>query len=115
MATSPSRVNSGTVPISRMYVRTGSFVFSSMPGVSRSSEVGCKFDCSKKVLGNSEEINPFSSGIRMKCLLRALQIHIVGAWEEKVAIYATKYRGNIESQPALIYDKQVPLAIRKAL
>ncbi len=33
MVTSPSRVNSGTVPISRKYMRTGSFVFSSDPGV----------------------------------------------------------------------------------
>src|SRR3989454_774116 len=33
IVTSPSRVNSGTVPISRRYMRTGSFVFSSEPGV----------------------------------------------------------------------------------
>ena len=33
MATSPSRVSSGTVPISRRYMRTGSFVLSSAPGV----------------------------------------------------------------------------------
>ena len=86
-----------------------------MPGVSRSSEVGCKLDCSKKVPGNFQEVDPFSSGIRMRRLLRALQIHFVGAWEEKVAIYATKYRGNVESLPALIYDKQVSLTLRKAL
>ena len=33
MVTSPSRVSSGTVPISRRYMRTGSLVFSSEPGV----------------------------------------------------------------------------------
>ncbi len=32
MATSPSRVSSGTVPISRRYMRTGSLVLSSAPG-----------------------------------------------------------------------------------
>ena len=32
MATSPSRVSSGTVPISRRYIRTGSLVLSSAPG-----------------------------------------------------------------------------------
>ena len=37
MATSPSRVSSGTVPISRKYMRTGSLVFSSRPGVRSSS------------------------------------------------------------------------------
>ncbi len=37
ISTSPSRVNSGTVPISRRYMRTGSFVFSSAPGVRSSS------------------------------------------------------------------------------
>ena len=37
MATSPSRVSSGTVPISRRYMRTGSLVFSSIPGVRSSS------------------------------------------------------------------------------
>ena len=37
MATSPSRVSSGTVPISRRYMRTGSLVFSSSPGVRSSS------------------------------------------------------------------------------
>ena len=31
MVTSPSRVSSGTVPISRRYMRTGSLVFSSIP------------------------------------------------------------------------------------
>ena len=33
MATSPSRVSSGTVPISHRYMRTVSFDFSSVPGV----------------------------------------------------------------------------------
>ena len=33
IVTSPSRVSSGTVPISRKYMRTGSLVFSSEPGV----------------------------------------------------------------------------------
>ena len=37
MATSPSRVRSGTVPISRRYMRTGSLVLSSAPGVRSSS------------------------------------------------------------------------------
>jgi hypothetical protein len=37
ISTSPSRVSSGTVPISRRYMRTGSFVFSSVPGVRSSS------------------------------------------------------------------------------
>ena len=32
ISTSPSRVSSGTVPISRRYMRTGSLVFSSVPG-----------------------------------------------------------------------------------
>ncbi len=42
MVTSPSRVSSGTVPISRRYMRTGSFVFSSEPGVrSRSLSPSC--------------------------------------------------------------------------
>ena len=33
ISTSPSRVSSGTVPISRRYMRTGSLVLSSAPGV----------------------------------------------------------------------------------
>ena len=37
ISTSPSRVSSGTVPISRRYMRTGSLVFSSAPGVRSSS------------------------------------------------------------------------------
>src|SRR5437868_1584130 len=37
MATSPSRVNNGTTPISRRYSRTGSLVFSSAPAESSSS------------------------------------------------------------------------------
>src|SRR5207249_2686541 len=37
ISTSPSRVSSGTVPISRRYIRTGSFVLSSAPGVRSSS------------------------------------------------------------------------------
>ena len=37
ISTSPSRVSSGTVPISRRYMRTGSFVLSSAPGVRSSS------------------------------------------------------------------------------
>ena len=37
IATSPSRVSSGTVPISRRYMRTGSLVLSSAPGVRSSS------------------------------------------------------------------------------
>ena len=37
MATSPSRVSSGTVPISRRYMRTGSLVLSRAPGVRSSS------------------------------------------------------------------------------
>jgi len=39
----------------------------------------------------------------------------VGASNLKVAIYATKYGGNIESLPALVYDKRASLATRKAL
>ena len=37
ISTSPSRVSSGTVPISRRYMRTGSLVFSSVPGERSSS------------------------------------------------------------------------------
>ena len=37
ISTSPSRVSSGTVPISRRYMRTGSFVLSRVPGVRSSS------------------------------------------------------------------------------
>ena len=37
ISTSPSRVSRGTVPISRKYMRTGSLVFSSVPGVRSSS------------------------------------------------------------------------------
>src|SRR5262245_50829415 len=37
ISTSPSRVRSGTVPISRKYIRTGSLVLSSAPGVRSSS------------------------------------------------------------------------------
>src|SRR5215510_13849981 len=37
ISTSPSRVSSGTVPISRKYIRTGSFVLSRAPGVRSSS------------------------------------------------------------------------------
>ena len=37
ISTSPSRVSSGTVPISRRYMRTGSLVLSSAPGVRSSS------------------------------------------------------------------------------
>ena len=37
ISTSPSRVSSGTVPISRKYMRTGSLVFSRAPGVRSSS------------------------------------------------------------------------------
>ena len=37
ISTSPSRVSSGTVPISRRYMRTGSLVLSRVPGVRSSS------------------------------------------------------------------------------
>ena len=37
ISTSPSRVSSGTVPISRRYILTGSLVFSSVPGERSSS------------------------------------------------------------------------------
>ena len=37
ISTSPSRVSRGTVPISRRYMRTGSLVLSSAPGVRSSS------------------------------------------------------------------------------
>ena len=37
ISTSPSRVSRGTVPISRRYMRTGSLVFSIVPGVRSSS------------------------------------------------------------------------------
>ena len=37
ISTSPSRVSSGTVPISRRYMRTGSLVFSRVPGERSSS------------------------------------------------------------------------------
>jgi hypothetical protein len=38
ISTSPSRVRRGTVPISRRYMRTGSFVLSSAPGVRSSRQ-----------------------------------------------------------------------------
>ena len=41
ISTSPSRVRSGTVPISRRYIRTGSLVFSMAPGVRSSSTSPC--------------------------------------------------------------------------
>ena len=49
ISTSPSRVSSGTVPISRRYMRTGSLVFSSAPGV-RSSSTSSPFFCFFKLL-----------------------------------------------------------------
>ena len=45
IATSPSRVSSGTTPISRRYKRTGSFVFSSAPA-DRSSSISSSRDSS---------------------------------------------------------------------
>ena len=58
MATSPSRVRSGTVPISRRYMRTGSFVLSivlgarssstsSLPSARRSSSFSSRYFCSE--------------------------------------------------------------------
>ena len=50
ISTSPSRVSSGTVPISRKYMRTGSLVFSSVPGV-RSSSTSSPSSSSKSFVG----------------------------------------------------------------
>ena len=47
ISTSPSRVSSGTVPISRRYMRTGSFVLSSAPGVRSSSAPSSPSDFSR--------------------------------------------------------------------
>ncbi len=60
ISTSPSRVSSGTVPISRRYMRTGSLVFSSVPGV-RSSSTSSPSSSSKSLspgnLGAVEQID----------------------------------------------------------
>ena len=58
ISTSPSRVSSGTVPISRRYMRTGSFVLSSAPGVRSSS------------------ISSLPSAVRSNCFL--LQVRLLG-------------------------------------
>ena len=60
ISTSPSRVSSGTVPISRRYMRTGSLVFSSVPGV-RSSSTSSPSSSSKSLsppkFGRVEQID----------------------------------------------------------
>ena len=62
ISTSPSRVSSGTVPISRRYMRTGSLVFSSVPGV-RSSSTSSPSSSSKSLspgnLGASSRSMPW--------------------------------------------------------
>ena len=47
ISTSPSRVSSGTVPISRRYMRTGSLVLSSAPGVRSSSSSSALRPCGR--------------------------------------------------------------------
>jgi len=44
--------------------------------VIRGLSLCCKFECARKVRGNFQEIEPFSSGIRMRRSLRALPIHL---------------------------------------
>ncbi len=55
ISTSPSRVSSGTVPISRRYMRTGSFVFSRVPGVRSSSPSSDAGSSLTTTSGDSEE------------------------------------------------------------
>ena len=50
ISTSPSRVSRGTVPISRRYIRTGSLVLSSAPGVRSSSSSSAPSDVRSKPL-----------------------------------------------------------------
>ena len=52
ISTSPSRVRRGTVPISRRYIRTGSFVLSRAPGV-RSSSTPSSSDFSRNFCSES--------------------------------------------------------------
>ena len=62
ISTSPSRVSSGTVPISRRYMRTGSLVFSSVPGREIQFHVLAGFDLSSNFFsarfGSLEHIDP---------------------------------------------------------
>ena len=57
ISTSPSRVRRGTVPISRRYMRTGSFVLSSAPGV-RSSSTPSSSDFSRNFCSESTTSMP---------------------------------------------------------
>ena len=63
ISTSPSRVSSGTVPISRRYMRTGSLIFSPTPGGSSrssSSSVSSSF-LSNSIFGSSRISMPAPS------------------------------------------------------
>ena len=62
ISTSPSRVRRGTVPISRRYMRTGSFVLSSAPGV-RSSSTPSSSDFSRNFCSESTTSMPMEPNI----------------------------------------------------
>ena len=58
ISTSPSRVSSGTVPISRRYMRTGSLTFSPTPaGSSRSMQFFGFFELLLEILGLFEDLD----------------------------------------------------------
>ena len=58
ISTSPSRVSRGTVPISRRYMRTGSLVFSRVPGDRSSSTSSDSSPASGSYLSRSREPSP---------------------------------------------------------
>ena len=63
ISTSPSRVSSGTVPISRRYMRTGSLVLSSVPGVRSSSTPSSPSDFSRNFCSESTTSMPIDPNI----------------------------------------------------
>ena len=67
ISTSPSRVSSGTVPISRRYMRTGSLVFSRAPGV-RSSSTSSPSSLSSNFLSSAAEGSLGPSSTSMPCV-----------------------------------------------
>ena len=68
ISTSPSRVSSGTVPISRKYMRTGSLVFSRAPGVRSSSTSSEPSSTSSNFLSSAEEGSFGPSSTSMPCV-----------------------------------------------
>ena len=80
ISTSPSRVSSGTVPISRRYMRTGSLVFSRVPG-ERSSSMSSPASISSNFLspdfGPLEHINTLRANGGQQVLEVVGRMHVV--------------------------------------